>query len=500
MLAASLLLCVTVVSGTVLTFVYDRSASLLARVCMGAATGLALLAMEGYLLALAFGMNATSVAIAGCLQLLPAALLLRPGYRDAVREAIAEASQSARTSFRERPYSTQGYLLFYIVIAVVLGLVFSAGVYESPQGIYTGIANNLGDLPLHMQVISSFTQGNNFPPEDPTFAGVRFAYPFLADVATAMLIKCGASMITAMWLQSMVLALSLTGLLHYWTWLLTRSRLAGIIAPVLVLFSGGLGWTWILMELHNSDDGLLWLLQHLTHDYTIGPDSILRWGNSLTTLFVPQRSILLGLPLALVVFCQWWLAIKPPNENAADQGRDNDQDRSSSRVRMIFAGVFAGLLPLVHAHSFLVVMGMAACLAILFRTELRSWLVFLATASVIALPQVFWLAHTGAISAGSYIGWQPGWDHVTKDADYNVLAFWLVNTGFFIPLLIIALLWKGKDWACRAASFCSTRRSCCASSCRTSYAWRRGYGTTSRCSFIGTWLPCRWWPGCWRRA
>jgi hypothetical protein len=100
-------------------------------------------------------------------------------------------------------------------------------------------------------------------------------------------------------------------------------------------------------------------------------------------------------------------------------------------------------------------MGMAVCLALIFRAELRNWLVFLATAGVVALPQVFWLAHTGAISAGSYIGWQPGWDHITKDANYNVLAFWLVNTGFFIPLLIIAVLWKSKGWSlpCRLLLF-----------------------------------------------
>ncbi|MBZ5533490.1 MAG: hypothetical protein LAO20_18835 [Acidobacteriia bacterium] len=449
MLPACLLLIIAVASGTLLTFLYDRTAPLPARVCMGAATGVALLAMEGFLLALLLGLNGTSVAIAAGAQLLPALLLVRPAYRELVRSAITTTSQSAREAFRQRPYATQGYVLFYCAIAVVLGLVFSAGAYESPQGIFTGIANNLGDLPFHLQVISSFTQGNNFPPEDPTFAGLRFAYPFLSDVLTAMLVKTGAPVISAMWLQNVALALSLTGLMHYWTLVLTRSRLAGIIAPLLVLFSGGFGWTWILMELHNSAGGLVWLLQHLTHDYTIGPDSILRWGNSLTTLFVPQRGILMGVPLAICVFCQWWQAINPPQDSDRKLDHDEAQQQNSPerRSRMIAAGAFAGLLPLVHAHSFLVVMGMAACLALIFRTEWKTWLLFFETAVVVALPQLIWLARTGAISAGSYLGWQPGWDHVTKTADYNVLAFWLVNTGFFIPLLMIALLWEGKDWA-----------------------------------------------------
>ena len=42
-----------------------------------------------------------------------------------------------------------------------------------------------------------------------------------------------------------------------------------------------------------------------------------------------------------------------------------------SQRRMIAAGVAAGLLPLVHAHSFIVVMGMGACLALIFRQLAR---------------------------------------------------------------------------------------------------------------------------------
>ena len=52
---------------------------------------------------------------------------------------------------------------------------------ERPDGIYTGVLNNFGDLPFHLSVITSFAYGQNFPPEDPTFAGVRFTYPFLTD-------------------------------------------------------------------------------------------------------------------------------------------------------------------------------------------------------------------------------------------------------------------------------------------------------------------------------
>src|SRR5262249_9447585 len=166
-----------------------------------------------------------------------------------------------------------------------------------------------------------------------------------------------------MWVQSLITALALVGVLHYWTLLLTRNRLAGLIAPVLVLFSGGVGWAWFFQDLHNSD-GLIPLLAHLPHDYTLQDGGqILRWGNSLTTLFVPQRSILFGMPLAICIFVIWWRTI--------------DQSSSDSpallRREMIAAGLFAGLLPLVHAHTFLVVMGVGVCSALLFARHWKSW-------------------------------------------------------------------------------------------------------------------------------
>jgi hypothetical protein len=357
--------------------------------------------------------------------------------------------------------------LFYIAIAVLLGLFFSQAVFEQPDGIFTGIENNLGDLPLHLQVINSFSQGNNLPPEDPTYAGVRFAYPFLVDFLAAMLVRAGASVIGAMWLQNMLMAMALVGMLHYWTLLLTRSRLAGLIAPLLVLFSGGLGWWWLFSDASQNDSGVFSLLGHLPHDYTIlrEPDTLLRWGNSLTTLFGPQRSILFGAPLAIFIFCQWWVAISPQREagqtdeaarmgyeSPSGAGRQKRSQRSQKAAlvpqsspthRMLAAGVAAALLPLMHAHTFLVVMAVAACLTLIFHQMWRRWLLFFAVAIPLSLPEILWLAHTGGVNARNYLGWQPGWDHGT----HNILWFWFVNAGPFLLALIAALIIRRADLA-----------------------------------------------------
>jgi hypothetical protein len=433
MFLACVILAIAILSGTLLTFVFDQTAPFAARLCMGAIIGLAVTATTSYLLACLLGLTAACLGVTVLLLLAPAGLLLRPGFRHAVvresRAALAAGSFALRNPNRRRA----GLILFYAAVTALLCAVFSFAVYQNSDGIYTGVVNNLGDLTLHLQVINSFVHGQNFPPQDPTFAGVRFAYPFLCDVLTAILVRAGAAVIPAMWLQGILLGLSLTGLMHYWTWLLTRSHLAGLIAVALVLFSGGLGWSWMFLDLHNSEHGLIPLLGHLAHDYTINLDNYFRWGNSLTTLFIPQRSILFGMPLAIVIFCQWWLVVTAPDQSIPPE---------ASRNRMLAAGILAGLLPLIHAHTYLVVMGMGVCLALIFRRTLRDWLWFFVPAGLIALPQVLWLAASGTIRARDYIGWHLGWDH----GNLNAVQFWLLNAGFFLPVLLVALIWRDPEF------------------------------------------------------
>jgi hypothetical protein len=466
MFAACLLLVIAILGGTLITFLFDRNAPRGARLCMGASIGMALMATIGFLLALMLGLGATTILSSAFILLLPWLLLLDPERRALIFNAMRSPASAAPKS----SLAGIGYLAFYLALAILLAMVFNRAVFERADGIYTGVMNNLGDLPLHLQVINSFAQGHNLPPEDPTFAGVRFAYPFLVDFLAAMLVRAGAGVIFAMWLQNMVMAMALVGLLHYWTILLTRNRLAGVIAPLLVLFSGGLGW-WLLFS-EGGSDGFFATLGNLQHDYTIVSSSILRWGNSLTTLFVPQRSILFGLPLAITIFCQWWLAISqqedaPSSAAPADDVKLEQSNAAAAKVaksrrkalrkaaalpqpdppnfylrRMLAAGLCAGLLPLIHAHTFLTVMAAAACLAVIFRSAWRSWVYFLVVALIVSAPEILWLANTGGVNTRSYLGWQPGWDH----GQHNVIWFWFVNTGLFIPLLVVSLVWQRETF------------------------------------------------------
>jgi hypothetical protein len=47
-----------------------------------------------------------------------------------------------------------------------------------------------------------------------------------------------------------------------------------------------------------------------------------------------------------------------------------------------------------------------------------------------------------AVDAGSFFGWELGWDH----GQDNPIYFWFKNTGFFIPLILAAVLYKSEGY------------------------------------------------------
>jgi hypothetical protein len=178
------------------------------------------------------------------------------------------------------------------------------------------------------------------------------------------------------------------------------------------------------------------------------PETTWRWGNAVSALLVPQRGFLMGLPLAVIVFTQWWLAtdneepVSPTTRKGKDKVPPTNQSKYSVPARrMVAAGVAAGLLPLVHAHTFVVVMVMSAFL-VLTIPRWREWLTFMVVASAIALPQLAWSTSQTAVSTSSFFAWGVGWDHGQE----NPIWFWFKNTGFAIPLIVAAVLLRGEGY------------------------------------------------------
>ena len=456
---ASLALALLVIfSGTLATYLYDDDAPFQARLCSGACLGITALSLLGFVFSSLLGLTGTTVLLSALVCSLPLALLAKETYSVQFQKDLSGVSQTIRRLTSKPDAVSIGYVVFYVVTALVLWQVFSKAMIQDSEGVSTGLLNNFGDLPFHLSVITGFAYGNNFPPEDPTYAGVRFTYPFLSDFASAMFVRTGSDLRESMFIENFILAISFVGLLHRWALVMLRDRLAAIITPLLVLLNGGFGWLLLFDKANSDDNGLLGVFSNLPPSFTVIPETTWRWGNAISALLIPQRGFLMGLPLAVIVFTQWWLAENP--QSGETEGKKTDLRRSRkakvhaqeiqsessflSNVavrRMIGAGVVAGLLPLAHAHSFVVVMAMGGCLALIQR-RWRDWIVFFLVASLIALPQLWWSTSHTAVNARSFFAFEIGWDR-GKD---NPIWFWFKNTGLFIPLIFVALLFRSKDY------------------------------------------------------
>lgn len=491
--------------GALATYLYDAGASFASRLCAGICIGLTALGLTGFVTASFLGLTPLSIAISMAVVLSPSLVLLNPARRAQVLYDLNATLADIRSAMARPSGSDIGYFLYYAIAAVIFWQIFDRAMIEKPEGIYTGLLNNFGDLPFHLSVITGFAHGNNFPPDDPTYSGVRFTYPFLTDFIAAIFVRCGASLGQAMFVENFLVAIAFVGVIHRWAWEMLRDRVAALLTPLLVFLNGGLGFLLLFRDAGKNPDGISGTLQHLKPSFTIIPDTAWRWGNAISTLLVPQRGMLLGVPLAVIVFTQWWLATRTEAELQAERGGAEEKAKDvtkklkkkakktgasqaasdfrasqsrrhpslpiSATVRMVGAGVVAGLLPLVHAHSFVAVMVVGATIAVIHIAFLqrywREWIVFGLVASAVAVPQLWWSTHESAVNSSSFFAFAFGWDSA-KETYFNwtfagnqllqsrpwlraaferapdVALFWLRNAGFFIPLLFIAVFWRGK--------------------------------------------------------
>jgi hypothetical protein len=437
-----------VANGALLTLLVIEKTHASTRIAIGSVLGIAALSWVAFLTAAPLGLNAASICVTVAIFGAGLAVQVRFIGRGRIVAALREFGLSL------------GGCVYYVAWAALLVWLFSRVVMFYPDGMHTAPANNYGDLPFHFSVITSFAYGENLPPQSPIFAGMKFTYPFLIDFLTAFFIRCGADWRSAFFVENVALSLALVRLIEALTLKIFNNVVAARIAPVIFLFNGGLGFINFFREFGAQPDGLLNFLSRLPKTYTMNAELSLassnvplRWGNVFTTLLIPQRSLLFGLPFVAMIIALWWMAIGEAggeNERQGDKETRRGPDTSfpsplvslspylsvplSPRRRYLFAaGILTGILPMLHTHGFFSVMIACALMVVLFRSW--DWIAFFAPVAALAAPQAWYLSGTqvrNQLFKPLDKWWEAG--------DANPLLFWTVNAGIFILLLIAALL------------------------------------------------------------
>lgn len=433
MFVSLIIILLITLGGAALTYLFNEEETLLWRLSAGNIIGSAIFGIVGFLLACAMDLSVATVLIAVLVAALPL-LLLR---KDSVKKKFHLDKQVAKSKFQGESFKKLYRFLYYAAIFIVLWLFFDQAMITNDEGIFTGASQNFGDLPFHLGAIFSFADGQNFPPQNPSFSEAKFTYPFIADFIAACFYKVGASVQNAMFLQNLFLGFSLVVILEKFVFRLTNNRLAGKIAPLILLFSGGLGFLAFFRDYWQGTQGFFEYLGALPRDFTINEN--FRWGNSLVVLFITQRSLLLGMPLTLVVLNYLWNIFIRDEESEGTRDGERKKILSESLTHKLTpsltVGLLAGTLPLIHAHSLFVLFVVTGFLFFFRMDKWREWIAFGIGVSIIAVPLLIWITTGSATNLTEFIGWHFGWDK----RENNFIWFWFKNTGLFIPLLIAGI-------------------------------------------------------------
>lgn len=312
-----------------------------------------------------------------------------------------------------------------VALSSIIALITVKLLFEKDGALFVGIGNAWGDLGWHMANIMNFAEGQSVPPQNPIFSGTRLTYPFLSNFLSAILITLGASVPASVVWPALFLIPCGLALLYSLTASTTKRRLAGVFATVLFVFVGGtLGWTRIMPDFNESSSTFLQFLTHLPREYTgSGADADgYHFLNPLLSLFLPQRSFLFGIPLALGIV----LLLTAPRR---------------THFSYLVAGLIAGILPLFHGHT---VLALVPAILVLFAIDvlwkheqqsrsseqLQNWILFALIAGIIGIPEILYYVR-GSGAEGSFFRWDPGW----TAGEQNLLWFWFKNTGLLLPLI-----------------------------------------------------------------
>lgn len=322
--------------------------------------------------------------------------------------------------------------------AAFVGAILAIGLWRVTPGGITSGGSNWSDLGVHLSIAETLNAGANFPPEVPYFAGEPLVYHWFADFHAAILAEAaGLFSVQAMILQSSALAGALALLAFSLGRRLVRDRgrRVGVLAAILVIFGGGLGYVRLVGDVASGLGDPLDLIARNSYDnqwLTEWP--YFRIPSVMGTGLLAHRATAAGLPM-LVGAMLLLVAALP----TAAQVRAGWRDRPAI---LAAAGAMGALLAPFH-FFFLPAVPLLALAWVLLGGRLvdrrapRNALLLLAP-FLLAVPFVVEPAlQAGGSGSLRFVQWWPSAPR--DDGALAVLFFYLTNLGVPFALALVAL-------------------------------------------------------------
>jgi hypothetical protein len=330
--------------------------------------------------------------------------------------------------------------------AAFVGLVLDSGLWHpTPDGVTAG-GSNWSDLGVHLSIAQSLNAGN-FPPQVPYFAGAPLVYHWFSDFHAAIAGRAaGLFAIPAFVASSAILSGALALLVHGLARALLPgrgARRAAIVAVILVIVGGGLGWVRFVADVATGVGDPVTLITHNSYDNSWydaaghpGPMwPYFRIPSVMGTGLLVHRATTVGLPI--LVGALLLLVTGLPTARAKARGfRD--------RPWLICAAGLLGALLAPFHFFFFPAFGLLALLYVLIGgrlldREARRNAALLLAPYVLAVPfAVAPLLNAGGSGA---LKLDFGWESAPReDGPLAVAFFYITNFGVPAVLAILALV------------------------------------------------------------
>ncbi len=453
------------------------------RAAIAVVTGMLGGALAALGLATAFGMRTITVLAGPALLAVVAYAALRVLPRTAP-DNHAPGWRQSLAEVRARWDSHELMWIAGVTLAAVIGfsILFSHTLFTQDGAIQSNFATVWADWSMHSTTANSFALGHNLPPSNPVFSNTTLLYPFLPDFQSGMLLTLGNGIAGALAIPGAVVCVAITLLVLSLARRLSGSLAVGVVAMAMCMLGGGLGVEQLYWDAcHRGTTTLAQCapsrfasdpagaagtavhtvanLPHAIatqrHPYDAlqpqpgeAPLSNLQWNTPLLAWWLPQRPFLFGFASVLCIL----LVV------VATRG-----DPRPQWAAFAVAGLLAGMLPLVHVHSFIALVLVLPVLALIWRRN--EWALLGVLAVVLATPRLVQLAHGdhGAAALGNTYPWiEPGWMSQVAPATTALhqgihpasvaggvrdglralvtpewWGFWFVNCGIVLPLMAL---------------------------------------------------------------
>ncbi|MBU6389536.1 hypothetical protein KGQ71_03400, partial [Patescibacteria group bacterium] len=295
---------------------------------------------------------------------------------------------------------------------------------DGAGNLYT-VGPTWGDIALHMSLVSFFSAQPHFSWTLPIYYSARLSYPFLIDLFSSFLYQGGLNMAYSLLLPGLLLLLAFLQAVFFLVWRWCKNGWTPVLGLLLFLMGGSYISPWYFWKgWQGSGLSLLGFLQTSMTNYNHYTPANLQYGNIILDFLMPQRSIILGFSLFVLVIFLFWQAYK-------------SEERSREIRLLAVAAVITGFMPLAHFHTYVITSLVFSWLTIVrLYTKKKAglpWLYALLFSLLPALPQVWW--QITSVQGGQYGHFYLGW---MREPGENGLWFWLRNMGP-IFLFLVAL-------------------------------------------------------------